>query len=74
MGYGAIDGGAATAAYNFSADAAALVVKKAAMLNSNPTSRCRECGDEIGHPRLSVIPNAAHCVPCQQEYDKLNDR
>lgn len=34
---------------------------------------CEECGSQIPDERLSIIPEATLCVPCQQKLEKLHD-
>lgn len=50
-------------------DSLALQQLKNAGRNNNPTGCCLECGDDIPALRLIAIPNADHCVQCQQDLD-----
>jgi DnaK suppressor protein len=31
---------------------------------------CAQCGDPIGERRLDALPEALHCLPCQEQRDR----
>jgi phage/conjugal plasmid C-4 type zinc finger TraR family protein len=45
-----------------------------AQANTNATGECLECGEDIPPARLLAIPNANHCVGCQQDLDSHGKR
>lgn len=51
-------------------DSLALHRLKTSSGNTNPTGVCLECGDAIALERLKAVPNADHCIGCQEYVDK----
>ena len=39
-------------------------------LDRGDFGECRECGEDIPRKRLNVIPWAAHCVACQERFER----
>lgn len=45
----------------------AVLVEKSRRVGISHARDCESCGDPIPRERLSVQPDATHCVPCLQQ-------
>lgn len=43
-------------------------------LNTGTYGHCEGCGEPIGLPRLRALPEARHCLTCQERTDRATHR